>query len=422
MWTETLARTIGKLTALKVEREKRPGIYADGGGLCLRVTTEGTKNWVFRFMLNGRARWMGLGPLHTIGLSDARARAAEYRKQRHDGVDPIDSRRAAKQQSVLDAGRAITFRQCAEAYMASHASGWRNAKHAAQWQATLATYADPIIGHLAVASIDTPEVMRVIEPIWPSKTETANRLRGRIEAVLDWAKVRGYRQGENPARWRGHLDNLLPARAKVKRVEHHPALPHATIGEFVEALRNQEGNAARALEFAILTAARTGETIGATWAEIDLAAKVWAVPASRMKAGREHRVPLSVRAIQILVGMAPERGKSPLASAFVFSGAKVGRPLSNMAFLMLLRRMKHEGITAHGFRSTFRDWAAERTNYPREVAEMALAHAIADKVEAAYRRGDLFEKRRRLMDEWERYCGMHQSLGCSNVTKLRGRT
>jgi integrase len=290
-----MARTIGKLTALKVEREKRPGIYADGGGLCLRVTPEGTKNWVFRFMLAGKARWMGLGPLHTIGLADARARATDCRKLRLDGIDPIESRRAARQRATLEAARAITFKKCAETYIASHAAGWRNAKHAAQWKSTIATYADPIIGALSVQSISTPEVMKVLEPIWRTKTETAGRLRGRIEAILDWAKVHGYREGDNSARWRGHLDVLLPAQSKVQRVQHHAALPYAAIGQFMEELRSQEGTAARALEFTILTAARTGETLGAIWSEIDLDTRIWTIPGPRMKGGREHRVPLSAR-------------------------------------------------------------------------------------------------------------------------------
>jgi integrase len=416
-----MGRTLGRLTALRVEKEKRPGIYADGAGLCLRVTDAGTKNWVFRYMLNGKARWMGLGPLHTISLAEARMRAAECRKLRLDGIDPIDKRRAAKQQAMLESGRAITFRQCAENYIASHSAGWRNAKHAAQWSSTIQTYANPVIGALSVQSVGTPEVMRILEPIWASKTETASRLRGRIEVVLDWAKVRGYRDGDNPARWRGHLDVLLPARTKVRRVKHHAALPYDAIGEFVARLRREEGTAARALEFAILTAARTGEVLGVSWNEIDLNARLWTVPAQRMKGGREHRVPLSDRAVDILEDMVPASAPTPPSSGFVFGGAKAGRPLSNMAFLMLLRRMECTDATGHGFRSTFKDWTAERTNYPGEVSEMALAHTVSDKVEAAYRRGDLFDKRRRLMDDWAKHANVPSSSATSNVRTLHVR-
>ena len=410
-----MARVIGRLTALKVDKAKDPGMYADGGGLYLRVTTDGTKNWVFRFMLNGRPRWMGMGPLHTIGLADARARAAACRRQRHDGIDPIDARRAAKQQARLDAAKAITFKECAASYVAAHKAGWRNDKHAAQWEATLATYAEPVIGKLSVQAIDTALVLRVIEPLWTTKPETAGRLRGRIESVLDWAKVRGYRAGENPARWRGHLDKLLPARSKVRKVEHHAALPYAELPAFLVSLREQEGTAARALEFTILTAARTGESMGARWDEINTRERLWIVPAARMKAGREHRIPLTGRAIAILQELKPADSAE---AKFIFAGGKEGRPLSNMAFLMLLRRMERGDLTAHGFRSSFRDWAAERTSFPSEVVEMALAHAVGTKVEAAYRRGDLFEKRRRLMDAWGDYLAKARAEQ-SKVVSLR---
>lgn len=414
-----MAREVGRLTALKVEKTKAPGMYADGGGLYLRVTPEGTKNWVLRFMLSGKPRWMGLGPVSLFGLQEARGKAIDARRLRHDGIDPIEARKAARQQTLLDAARAITFRECAASYIASHKAAWHNPKHAAQWAATLATYAEPIMGSLAVQAIDTALVTKVIEPIWSEKPETASRVRGRIESVLDWAKVRGFRQGENPARWRGHLENLLPARSKVRSVEHHAALPYAEIGGFISALRLEVGTAARALEFAILTAARTGEVIGATWGEIDLPGKMWVIPAARMKAAREHRVPLSPRAVEIVAAMKKLAGDGLSPMAPVFSGAKPGKSLSNMAFLMLLRRMKRADLTAHGFRSSFRDWAAERTSYPGELAEMALAHAVSNKVEAAYRRGDLFEKRRRLMDEWAKFCGTTQLLAQNNVAHLR---
>lgn len=395
------ARVIGKLTALTVEKVKRPGMYGDGGGLYLRVTEDTTKNWVFRFMLNGRPRWMGLGPLHTVSLADARKRAGERRLQRHDGIDPIEARRAERLKAQLEAAKATTFKQCAESYIKAHRVGWRNGKHAAQWEATLATYAEPIIGKLSVQAIDTSLVLKVLEPIWTKKLETAGRVRGRIELVLDWAKARGYRAGENPARWKGHLDHLLPARGKVRKVEHHAALPYGELPVFLVALREQEGIAARALGFLLLTAARTGEVIGARWNELDLLEKTWTVPAARMKAGREHRVPLSARTLAILEEMQAHRSGG---DGFVFPGGKLEKPLSNMAFLMLLRRMKRDDLTAHGFRATFKTWASERTSFANEIVEAALAHVVGSKVEQAYQRGDMFDKRRRLMDAWGAYC------------------
>jgi integrase len=386
-------------------------MYADGGGLYLRVTQDGTKNWVFRFMLNGRPRWMGVGPLHTIGLAEARNRAAGFRLQRHDGVDPIEKRRAERLEARLEAAKAMTFKQCAARYIASHRAGWRNPKHAAQWEATLATYAEPVIGELSVQAIDTALILKALEQIWTTKPETAGRVRGRIESILDWAKARGYRAGENPARWRGHLDKLLPARSKVRRVEHHAALRYAKLPGFLADLREQEGIAARALEFAILTAARTGEVIGARWPEMDLLSKTWTVPPERMKAGKEHRVPLSGRALAMLEEMQPYR---QAGDAFVFPGGKNGRPLSNMAFLMLLRRMGRLDVTAHGFRSTFRDWAAERTNFTAEVVEMALAHTVSNQTVAAYARSDLFDRRRRLMAAWATFCTALEQRAKSN--------
>jgi integrase len=409
-------RTTGRLTALKVEKARKRGMYADGGGLYLRITEDGTKNWVYRFMLAGRPRWMGLGPLALYSLQEARAKALEARKLRHEGIDPIDTRRARRARARLDAAKAITFKECAASYIKAHRAGWRNGKHAAQWEATLATYAEPTIGALPVQAIDTALIMKVLEPIWTEKPETASRLRGRVEAILDLAKVRGWRDGENPARWRGHLDKLLPAPAKVRRVEHHAALPYADLPGFLTRLREQEGTAARALEFAILTAARTGEVLGARWSEIDLAGKVWTVPGERMKAGKEHRVPLSERALAILETLRPADDNG---DAFVFAGGKPDQPLSNMAFLMLLRRMKCDDLTAHGFRSTFRDWAAERTNFPSPVVEMALAHTVGDKVEAAYRRSDLFERRRRLMQQWAMFCTSPADETANKVMPLR---
>jgi integrase len=360
---------------------------------------------------------MGMGPLHTINLAEARKRAGEHRLQRHDGIDPIDARRTERLKAQLEAAKAITFKECAESYIKAHRAGWRNGKHAGQWEATLTTYAEPVVGELSVQAIDTALVLKVLEPIWTEKPETAGRVRGRIEAVLDWAKVRGFRVGENPARWRGHLDKLLPARGKVRRVEHHAALPYNELQAFLEALREQEGIAARALEFTILTAARTGETMLARWSELDLLDKTWTVPAERMKAYREHRVPLSARALALLEEMQPHRASD---DGFVFPGGNAGRSLSNMAFLMLLRRMKRDDLTAHGFRATFKTWASERTSFQNEIVEAALAHVVGSKVEQAYRRGDMFEKRRGLMQQWARFCTTAPAQGmASNVAPMR---
>ena len=381
---------IGKLTALAVSQAKHRGYYGDGGGLYLQVSAGGSKSWVFRFRDGDRLREMGLGAIHTIGLGEARQRAQDCRRARLDGKDPIEARRGERIAAKLDAAKAVTFEACAERYIAAHRAGWRNAKHAAQWPATLNAYVYPVFGTLPVQAVDVGLVMRAVEPIWTTKPETAGRVRG---------TARGYRQGENPARWRGHLENLLPKRSKVQRVEHHAALAYPEIGAFMAELRQQEGVAARALEFAILTAARTGEVIGARWDEIDLAEKTWTVPGARMKAGREHRVPLSDAAMATVEQMTAIR-----EGDHVFPGGKAARPISNMAMLMLLRRMGRDDLTAHGFRSSFRDWAAERTSFPAEVAEMALAHTVGDKVEAAYRRGDLFQKRRQLSDAWAKFC------------------
>ncbi|HLJ62635.1 MAG TPA: integrase arm-type DNA-binding domain-containing protein, partial [Stellaceae bacterium] len=372
-----MARAVRILNALQVARATAKGMLADGGGLYLQVGTGGAKSWIFRFKFRGRAREMGLGPLHTVSLAEARAGAIEARKLLLANIDPIEARKAERDRAHLDAAKAMTFKQCAEAYITAHAAGWRNVKHAGQWRATLATYAYPSFGDLPVPSVDTARVVKALEPIWNAKSETASRLRGRIEAVLDWAATRGYRSGTepNPARWKGHLQNLLPKPAKVRRVEHHAALPFDEIGAFVALLREQEGIAALALEFTILTAGRTGEAIGATWDEFDLEAGVWAIAGTRMKGGREHRVPFSAPALAII-----KRMKEVREGEFVFPGGKRGKPLSNMAFLMLLRRMGRDDLTAHGFRSTFRDWAAERTNFPREVCEQALAHTIGNRV------------------------------------------
>lgn len=397
-------RQVGKLTALAVSRASKPGRYGDGGGLWLVVGRSGAKSWELRFMLNGKARHMGLGPLHTVSLADARERARTARQLLLDGRDPIDARRQERLRAQAEAARLMTFDEAARAFVEAHAASWRNAKHRYQWSATLGL-CSPAFGDLPVGAVETADVLRVLEPIWTAKPETASRLRGRVERVLDWAKARGYREGENPARWRGHLDHLLPRLPKAKRVKHHPALPFAEVGDFMAELRRQSGVAALALEFTILTAARTGEVLGARPGEI--VDSVWTVPADRMKGGKEHRVPLSAEALAVLERAAALGGDG----VHIFPGLKKGRPLSNMAMLAVLRRMGREDLTVHGFRSSFRDWTAEQTAFPREVAEQALAHTLADRVEAAYRRGDLFEKRRRLMAAWARFCGVRKAPG-----------
>lgn len=404
-----MARQIAKLTAVSVPRIKEPGLHADGGGLYLRVKANGGKFWVFRYMMHGKAREMGLGALHALSLADAREKAAERRKQISDGIDPITARDAATAKAQLEAARAYTFKQCAQAYIESNKPGWRNAKHAAQWETSLETYAYPIIGPLPVQDIDVALALKVLEQkmpkwkgkkFWEATPETANRVRNRIECVLDWANAREYRRGENPARWRGHLENILPNRKKLKGVKHHAALPYKQIGDFLQTLRQQEGMGIDAFEFLILTAARTSEVTGARWQEFDLNKKVWTIPAERIKGGREHRVPLSTRALDILKQLSKPEDKD----GFVFPGRSSHKPISKMGLISILNRMERRDITVHGFRSSFRDWAAEQTHYPREIVEMALAHVSGDKVERAYRRSDLFEKRSQLMEAWARYC------------------
>jgi integrase len=377
---------------------------AAGGGV--------TKSWLFRYMRHGRPRWHGLGPLDLVTLAEAREAALACRKMLRDGVDPIDAKRAERMQARIASASAMTFKDCAERYISAHRAGWRNDKHAGQWEATLQTYAYPVFGALPVAAIDTALVMKALEPIWTDKPETASRVRGRIESVLDWATVRQFRAGDNPGRWRGHLQKILPARAKVRAVNHHAALPYADVPGFMAELRDQHGTAARCLEFVILTAARTGEAIGAKWSEIDFAAKLWRVPAERMKASKEHVVPLSDRAIEILNGL-------PRTGDFVFAGARERRPLSNTAMLMLMRRMGRGDLTTHGFRSTFKDWASETTSHADIVSEMALAHTIPEKVQKAYRRGDLLTKRTRLTRDWGRYCAS-PPRATGEVVTLRG--
>jgi integrase len=393
-----MGRPIEKLSAKQIERlAKTPGKYGDGGGLWLVVASKHAVSWVFRYQIAGNAREMGLGSFDVVSLAEARSRALAARKLSSAGIDPIAERDRQQSERVADATRAITFKQSAEGYIGSHGVKWSNAKHADQWRATLESYVYPLIGDLPTQSIDDALVHKILDRIWLKKPETASRVRGRIEAILNWATARGYRTGLNPARWKGHLENSLPARSQVRAVKHHAALPYREIGSFMAKLREQKGSGARALEFAILTAARTGEVIGATWDEIDIETAMWTIPAMRMKAKREHRVPLSLPAVALLRELGVGKGA-------VFREPRTGAALSNAAMLSTLRRMKRTDLTTHGFRSTFRDWAAEQTSFPGEVAEMALAHTIENKVEATYRRGDLFEKRQKLMAAWASYC------------------
>lgn len=394
-----MSNLVNKLTARAVNRATKPGYYGDGGGLWLQVSASGSQSWVFRYTLARRRREMGLGAAHTVTLAEARAKARENRLNLLEGRDPLESRRAERRAAALGLAKMMTFDRCAAAYIAAHRGGWKSQKHARQWESTLGTYVSPVIGPLPVASVDTELVMKVLAPIWETKTETATRLRGRIESILDWATVSRYRQGDNPARWRGHLDNLLADPGRSKRTVHHPALPWQEVGAFMVKLREQGGIAALAAEFAILTACRSGEVRLATWTEFDLGAALWVIPAERMKGSREHRVPLAPAARALLQAL-------PRLSDFVFPGAKSGKPLSDISLVAVLRRMGRADITMHGFRSTFRDWCAESVAnaFPREVCEHALAHSLPDKTEAAYRRGDLIEKRALLMQAWAAYC------------------
>lgn len=404
---------MGKLTVLKIQHLTTPGQYGDGDCLYLQVKRDDldrlSRSWVYRFKLNGKRREMGLGPLHLVSLADARQKVLACRKMHLEGIDPIEVRRAKREQVALERANAMTFKVCAEKFIASHKASWKNDKHAAQWPSSLSTYVYPVIGALPAHRIDTALVMRVLEPVWSSKPETASRLRGRIEIILDWARVHGYRTGENPARWRGHLDKLLPPRSRMRRVRHHAALPYDELPAFIVRLRQEDGVAARALEFLILTAARTGEVIGATPDEIQEG--MWTVPAERMKAGKEHRVPLSTPA------MATADKMAALGKPYLFPSRKFDAPLSNMAMLQLLSRMGRSDLTAHGFRSTFKDWASETTDHAPEVVEMALAHAIDDKVEAAYRRGGLLQKRVALMDDWASFCANQKAAAQASANE-----
>lgn len=383
----------------------KPGMWNDGLGLYLAVADSGSASWVYRYKIDRRPRQMGLGSLDDVGLASARELADAARKKAHAGIDPLAERKAAKLATRVDRAKVMTFRQCAEAYIAAHQAGWRSAKHAQQWPHTLERFAYPVIGDLPVAEIDLHLVLKIIEPIWATKTVTASRVRGRIEAVLAWATTRGLRQGDNPAAWRGRLDTLLPRKEKVAPVEHHEALSYGQIGAFMARLRQEDGGVARALEFMILTATRTSETRLARWSEINLAERLWTVPAERMKMGKEHRVPLSDRAMEILAAQADLRQND-----YVFAG-RHSAALADNLMLQLAKKLSGSNVTAHGFRSSFRDWAAERSSFPHEVCEMALGHVVGDAVERAYRRGDLLQKRHQLAEAWARYCSTPAAEG-----------
>ena len=401
-----MARNVHRLSARKVATLTSNGMHADGGGLYLRITTgkKAGKRWVFLYNRprDGKRCEMGLGGSLAVPLAKARQRAAEARALISDGQDPLAMRQAAV--------RMPTFGEVADQHIKAIGSGWRNQKHRAQWEMTLTIYAKPL-REKPVNEIITADVLEVLRPIWQTIPETASRVRGRIENVLDSAKVQGFRSGENPAAWRGHLKLILPARQKLTR-GHHAAMAIDDLPEFMASLRGRPAVAARCLEFAILTAARSGEALGVCWDEINLAAKVWTIPAARTKATREHRVPLCARALAILAEMKPLRDEG----GHVFPGQRRAQPLSSMALEMMLRRMKVEGATVHGFRSTFRDWAGNRTSYPRELAEHALAHVIGDKAEQAYRRDDALERRRPMMEEWAAFC---EASAISNIVPVK---
>ena len=414
---------MGKLTVKQIENLTTSGTYEDGDGLRLLIKPNGKKYWVLRFQLSGKRREMGLGTYPGISLKVARQKTSDKRRLLQDGIDPLQARddeRAAQQAAEHQRIRkSLTFQDVSNDYIEAHRTGWKNVKHAQQWTNTLATYAAPVIGNLATNQITTEHILEILKPIWASKAETASRVRNRIELVLDAAKARGLRDGENPARWRGHLDKLLPPSAKAKRTLNHPALPYSELSRFIPAFNKVEGQSASALKMTILTACRTSAVLAADWSELDLKAKLWTIPAARMKACKIHTVPLSDALIALLEGLPRVKG-----SSLLFPGARKGRPISNMAMLMLLRRMDQKGledggtgwrdsndkvITAHGFRSTFRDWAAECTHHAREVCEMALAHVVANGAEAAYWRSDLLEKRRALMTEWADFVTLNEN-------------
>ena len=395
---------IHKLTTLTIERARRKGRYGDGGGLYLDVAAGGTKVWLFRYKRFGKTRFIGLGSLaNGVSVTEARAEAARLREHLRQGRDPLVVRSQERVATALEAAKTMTFDEAAAGYMDSHRAGWRSARYPKLVKSTLKRFASPVFGALPVAAIDTGLVMKAVEPLWFSRTTTAGRLRAAIESVLDWAKARGYRDGENPARWRGHLDKLLPARSKVRTVEHMPSMPYPDVPAFMAELRHRTDTAARSLEFTVLTAVRTGDIRGQEreyvppmrWEHVDLDAALWTIP--KGKNGKEHRVPLSPAAVSLLRGL-------PRAGDIVFPGHRPGKPMSKGAMLLVLAEMGRN-VTTHGMRASFKTWASERTHAAREVVEACLAHTISDALEAAYRRGDFLEKRRRLMDAWADYCG-----------------
>ncbi len=403
-----MAKTINKLSAKKVEHLKERGWYADGNGLYLQVSITGSKSWAYRYHSKGKQQWHGLGAYSKLNsLRKARQAAAECKQLRKDGFDPIEHKKKLALDKELDEAKSLTFKECADQYIDSHKNGWKNAKHASQWVNTLNAYAHPTIGQLPVQSIDIDLILKILEPIWYTKTETASRVRQRIENILDWAIVRNYRQGDNPALWRGRLDKILPKRNKVQKPKHFAAMDYRELPEYFRSIRAKDTIAAKTLAFTILTAARNGEARAITYEELNQDEAIWIIPDDRMKADREHRVPLTGEALAIIDEMATLKRKT---DDYVFVGLKAGRPISEAAILKLVKDT-HPTLTVHGFRSTFRDWCAEQTNYPREVAEAALAHSIRDKTEAAYQRGDIFEKRRKLMDSWADYCLNRKETG-----------
>jgi integrase len=422
-----MARRLNLLSPKFIETIEKPGRFSDGGGLYLQVSAGKnggvTKSWLFRYMRGhvsrtGKptSREMGLGPLSTnkrdgfITTKEARDRAYRAREALKAGVDPIDSKQALRAAKMVDEAKAVTFSQCAAEYIDSHKAGWKGEKHVKLWKGSLKRYAEPIFGSLPVAAVDTQLVLKVLKPIWETKTKTAVDTRLRIELILNWAKTHGYRDGENPARWRGHIENALPDPSKISKVKHLPAMPYDELPGFMGKLRAETGTSSAALEWTILTAVRSDNTFAATWPEIDFEKKVWVIPSARMKADADHRVPLTDRLVEILAKMDSN-------TTFIFSGENPKKKLPHEKMLKVLKALR-PGLTVHGFRSTFKDWASEQTAYANEVSEMALAHTVGDKVENAYRRTDLFEKRRRLMEDWAAYCASQKS-SARNVTPIR---
>jgi integrase len=428
-----MVRGYGKLTAKKVEHLSARGLYPDGGGLYLQVAKGGSKSWLYRFKVDGRTRWHGLGSVRDVSLERARNKATDARRLRSDGGDPIEAKRSAKALARIEAAKSITFAAAAKRFVKANRAGWKNVKHADQWQMTLLGV-DPngkpakndyckTIRDLPIGAIDTTLVLRIIEPIWATKTETANRIRGRIEQVIDAAKAKGEFMGENPARWKGHLDHLLPAVSKVRKPRNHPALPYRQLPVFMRDLRDRDGVAAAVLEFQILTAVRPGNAVGAKWHQIDRKAAVWTIPAALMKADVEHKVPLSQAALDVLDRMAALND----GSKFIFPNSK-GKPLSDASMAAVVDRLNKKErhwidpkldreVVPHGFRSSFRDWAAEH-RYDDAVAEAALAHKVSDDVVAAYKRTTFFELRKEMMEEWAKYCA-RPAAGGDNVVPLR---